>query len=316
MMRRAVLSIGCCILLAANARADLNHDQLAEFRHRLDTLAQAIETGQTNETHQAASALQRWARKQDTSWPIDRLCDRALNDTRQLRDSLRQLSANLDALQHEPDGPDLANARAVLTQVLSEGEYQAALQPNWWQQLVTRLMSWIDRLMRALSRIPGAEKIASVIFCVAVALLLVPLLAVIGYLVWWQFQQHRAAPQIATTGPTLQLESPETHLARANEFLRLGQSTEAIKQFHLAVLATLEQRGLVVPDRTRTNWEYLAQFETKSAAPEPVSLLRWLNRLYDRAVFGSQPCDEVLALEFGKTSQQLMQSVAAGSPRA
>ena len=320
MMRYAILAIGGCVLLAATVRADWNREQLSELRHRLDTLVEAIDTGQTNETHRAAASLRHWARQQAVSWPVDRLCDRALNlagdqDTRQLRESLRQLSANLRRASDSGE-PDLARARSVLSQVLAGTDYQAAVETNWWQQVMARLLHWIDWLIRSLRQIPGAEKVASAMFYVAVALLLVPLLAVTGYLVWWQFQQRRDTPQITTATTALRLESPDTHLARAEDCVRQGHYVEALKQFHLAVLATLEQRGWVTPDRTRTNWEYLAELEAKPAPPESTVLFRSLNRLYDRAVFGTQPCDDRLAREFGKTSQQLMQAVAAGSPQA
>jgi len=314
------------LLCLSAAQAELTPAQVGELQTRLDRLGDALAAGHSNETYRAAATLQRWVYQTDASLPVDLICERALTlaarefdpndrEARQLSESIRRLSANLDSLQSASQA-DVSQARAVLAKVLSEAEYQSTIEPNWWQQIMMRLLRWMDRLMRLLHRIPGAERVASVMFYVAVALLLLPLLAVIGYLVWWQFKQRRDAPHIAMATTTMRLESPDAHLARAEECVRQGQYVEALKQFHLAVLAALEQRGWVAHDRTRTNWEYLAQLEAKPAPPESASLLRSLNRLYDHAVFGTQPCDESLALEFGKTSQQLMQTVAAGSPRA
>ena len=327
MIRHAVLGIIGFTLLTAGARAELSREQLGELRNRLDKLADGIAAGQTNEIHRATSTLQRWALQQDASLPVDLVCERALEltghkfnptdtDAVQLRESIRQLSGNLDALQHASTADDdLTTARTALAQILSGSEYQHAVELDWWQSVIMRVARWLDRLMRLLNRIPGANKVASIMFYIAVALLLVPLLAVIGYLIWWQTKQRRAAPRIQTATSVAVLESPEVHLAQAEAFFRQGQYVEALKQFHLAVLAALEQRGFVAPDRTRTNWEYLAQLEATAAPPESASLLRSLNRHYDRAVFGAQPCDATFAREFGETSQRLMQTVA-GSPRA
>src|SRR6059036_1795668 len=103
MTRRLILGLGCCVLLAASARAELNREQLVELRARLDQLADAVAAGQTNETHRLAASLQRWARQQDASLPVDLICERVLvfppdNEARQLSASIRQLAGNLDAV--------------------------------------------------------------------------------------------------------------------------------------------------------------------------------------------------------------------------
>jgi hypothetical protein len=95
--------------------------------------------------------------------------------------------------------------------------------------------------------------------------------------------------------------------------LQQGERREALKQFYLAVLATLEQRGWVAHDRTRTNWEYLAQLEAHQLPVESTTRLRSLNRIYDRAVYGAQPCDEPLVQEFAGLSRQLIQSPGGGT---
>jgi hypothetical protein len=318
-MRRALFVILGSLLLAGHAGADLSPDQLAALRDRLDQLAEAISTGNPDETARQTAALQQWARQLDPSLPVDLICERVSigrsdAEARQLSETIRQLSGNLDALlAQEPAGDHLASARETLVQVLAADEYRHSIRRSWWQLLMMRVYRWLEWLMQLLSRIPGAEKVASVMFYLVVPLLLLPLLGAIGYLIWWQAKQRRSAPQLETSASVRMLESPETHLGRADELLRQGRSVEALKQFHLAALAALEQRGLVAPDRTRTNWEYLAQLQARPAPPESVSLLRALNALYDRAVFGTHPCDEPFAHAFGQQSRMLMQTVAAGS---
>ncbi len=328
MIRRAVLAVAGCAWLALGARAELTGEQLTELRVRLDQLADAIGAGQTNDIRRAAATLERWVRQQGASLPVDVVCERARAlaamefeagdaEAAALRDSIRQLSANLAALQTASAAGDenLADARAALEQVLAGGEYRHAVQASWWQKVLMRLGRWLERLFGLLGRIPGMEKIASVMFYITVGLLLVPLLGVIGYIIWWQTKQRRDAPRVESVTALAALESPDAHWSRAEAFLREGRCVEALKQFHLAALAALERSGLVAHDRTRTNWEYLAQLQARPAPPESVSLLRALNRLYDRAVFGAAPCDETQARQFGETSLQLMRAVA-GSPPA
>ena len=325
MIRPAVLAFALCALLTGNVRGTLSPEQLGELRVRLDKLADAIALGQSDQTRRTAAALQHWTLQHDASLPVDLVCDKALalaerdfdpSDpaAMQLRDSIRQLATNLDALQRAPPAgsDDLPAAREALAQVLSRAEYHNAVETNWWQQVLLWLAGWMNRLMRLLNRIPGVDKVASAMLYVAVALLLLPLLAIVGYLIWWRAKQRRAMPRVQTATSVTTLESPDVHLARAEAFVRHGQYVGALKQFHLAVLAALEQRGFVAPDRTRTNWEYLAQLEARPAPLESASLLRGLNRLYDRAVFGTQRCDETLAREFGETSQRLLQTLAGG----
>jgi len=326
MSRRCFAGLLAWALLALGAvHAELTGPQIAELRPRLDALADAIATGDAKQTKSAALALQRWGRQVDLSLPVDLLCDRATrlavtdfagdsSAAQQLQDSLRQLSGNLAKLDSAGNAANLADARAALATVLADREYQThGAQPNWWAMLGMKLLYWVTRLFDLLSRIPGAEKIGSVGFYVVVALLLLPLLALIIYLVWRQVQQRRGAVELTSTTAVTALELPAVYLARAEELLQRGEYHEALKQFYLAVLATLEQRGWAMHDRTRTNWEYLAQLEARHLPAEATTVLRALNRIYDRAVYGRQPCDATLVREFSGLSRQLMQTPDASA---
>jgi hypothetical protein len=318
-MHRAFFAILASLLLAGPAGADLSPDQIAALRDRLDQLAEALDAANPDETARQTDELRRWARDHALALPVDLICEKVASsptdaETRQLSEALRQLAGNLDALlARQPDADNLAEARDTLAHVLAAAEYRYSVRSSWWQLFLLRVYRAIDRFMEWLSRIPGAEKVASVAFYIVVALLLLPLLGVIGWLIRWHVKQRRSAPQLETTAAVRTLGSPETHLDRADDLLRQGHWIEALKQFHLAALAALEQRGLVAADRTRTNWEYLAQLQTRPAPPQSVSLLRALNTLYDRAVFGTHPCDESFARAFGQQCRLLLQSVATGS---
>jgi hypothetical protein len=334
---RAVVRIGWCVLwlwiAARPSIAGLAPDQQSDLANRLSSLADAVDRGDANETRQSARALLRWSRQIDGSLPVHLFCERAIQlsddgfdpqtpEARQLHTALQQLAVDLrgDGEPVAPPKGKLGEAHKILDDVLAAPEYRNIERPAWGLRLLFQILDWLNHILSAVSKLPGAEKLGAMMFYVVLGLLLLPLLGVIGYLLWRLARQGRPGPDLESGEAVAQLDAPEVHLARADEFLRRGEFLSALKQYHLAALSSLEQRGLVTCDRTRTNWEYLAQLETNKATTEPRILLRTLNRMYDVAVFGAQRCDEGYLSEFSSLSGKLMQAVAgdtsASPPRS
>jgi hypothetical protein len=328
---RAVVRIGCCALwLWSAARpsiAGLAPDQRGDLANRLSSLADAVDRGDTNETRQSARTLLRWSRQLDGSMPVHLFCERAIQlsddgfdprspEARQLHTAVQQLAVDLRGTGGPvtPAGVNLAEAHNILAAILAAPEYRNVERPGLGSRLFFQALDWLSRMLDTVSRFRGADKIGAAMFYVVLGLLLLPLLGVIGYLIWRVARQRRPGPDLESSEAVAQLDAPEVHLANANEFLRRGEFLSALKQFHLAALSSLERRGLVTCDRTRTNWEYLAQLESNLATTEPRTLLRTLNRMYDHAVFGAQRCDEGYLSEFSLLSSKLMQAVAGVTP--
>jgi|ERR1017187_10841748 hypothetical protein len=323
---RTAVRIGCCVLWLWSAvrpsTAGLAPDQQGDLANRLSSLADAVDRGDANETRQSARALLRWSRQIDGSMPLDLLCKRAIQlsedgfdsqapEARQLHTALQRLAVDLRGAGETvaPVGINLAEAHKILADVLAAPEYRNVERPALGLRLLLQALDWLSRILRAVSRVPGADKIGNVMFYVVLGLLLLPLVGVIGYLVRQLLQQRRPEPDLESGEAVAQWDAPEVYLARADEFLRRGEFLPALKQFHLAVLSNLERCGLVACDRTRTNWEYLAQLESNPTTIEPRTLLRTLNRMYDQAVFGVQRCDEGYLSEFSSLSGKLIQAV-------
>ena len=324
-----VVRIGCWMIwLWAAARpsiATLTPDQQGELANSLSAMADAVDRGDTNETRQTARTLLRWSRQIDASMPVHLLCERAIQlsdegldpetaEARQFHEALQQLVTDLRGAGASVTPINLTEAHKVLDDILAAPEYQNLERPSLAMRLLLQVLDWLRRLFQAASRIPGADKIGAAMFYVVLGLLLLPLFAVVGYGVWQLSRQRRSGPDLQASEAVAQLDEPEVHLAHADEFLRRGEFLSALKQFHLAALSSLERRGLVACDRTRTNWEYLAQLESSLATSEPRTLLRRLNRMYDRAVFGAQRCDGDYLTEFSSLSSKLIHAVASPSP--
>jgi hypothetical protein len=335
---RTAVRIGCCVLwLWSAARpsiAGLAPDQQGDLANRLSSLADAVDRGDANETRQSARALLRWSRQIDGSMPVHLFCERAIQlsddgfdpqtpEARQLHTALQQLAADLRGAGGPvtPAGVNLAEAHNILAGILTAPEYRNVEErPALGLRLLLQALDWLSRILHAVSRFPGADKLGTMMFYVVLGLLLLPLLGVIGYLLWQLTRQRRSGPDLESGETVAQLDAPEVHLVHADEFLHRGEFLSALKQFHLAALSSLERGGLVTCDRTRTNWEYLAQLESNPATTEPRILLRTLNRMYDVAVFGAQRCDEGYLSEFSSLSDKLMRTVAgvtsASPPRS
>jgi len=199
--------------------------------------------------------------------------------------------------------------RKALAEVLAAPEYHDTAGPSWWQRYGIRafqaVMRWLERIFEThLGQV--ASQIA---YYIAMGILVLPLFLLAGYLIWRSLQSREASVTTAATRAVTALESPGIYWQRAQDLLQRGELIEALKNFHLALLAGLEKRGLVVHDRTQTNWEYLTQFRRKSPTTALVTAFQSLNLMYDRTVFGAGSCDEAYVQQFASMTSKLLQDL-------
>lgn len=127
---------------------------------------------------------------------------------------------------------------------------------------------------------------------IALSLLLI---ALIGWVIWkvhplvWQWLKsaevpaRERQPQVAA-----QEELPEARLLlnQAAEMMQQGKYREAMRFAFLALLACLQNRGLLRYDRSRTNREYLSDLRE---VPHLAVIFREATRPYERAWYGQAP---------------------------
>ncbi len=298
-------------------RAELSPAQRHELRAQLHRLADAFDSGDAGKASQAVTEFRQWRSRHGSALPLNWLCQRADelmgDDFDSDSKEVMQFIAIVRKMGDDCAGAvapssDASAARQMLAKVLSSAEYRVQMNgfDNWWERAMIRFLQWLEDVLKRLMSSTTAAKIASVAYYITLGLLLLPLILLVIYMVRRQLQSREAALPVATSRSLAALETADVHLARAREFFQHGDFVESLKQYHLAALAHLEQSGIVAHDRARTNWEYLAQMQRKTNSATSMTLLRHLNLVYDKTVFGMQPCNAVLVEEFSQTVDKFL----------
>jgi len=206
----------------------------------------------------------------------------------------------------------------ILREILARREFaelsrDPTLSERFWAWLEALLRRTLRAIGRLFSRVP-LKRVASAAELV-LWLLFVALATGVLYLVWrlmsgrlgWRRKtQARQEP-----APALRLGDPRELGVRAQDLKIQGKFREALQAYYQMVLAALERRQLVVPDRTRTNWEYYDAVSAKLGTAVPAPQFERLNVIYDRLWYGLQPCTasdvdafEELSMDLAGTSQE------------
>jgi hypothetical protein len=322
----AGLIVTCLALVGSGwpARAQAATAPPVEFRASMEKLLRSLESSDTDAVLSAASTLlsQSWrtgwnaaavsisdeARRlcRDGQRPADADWQRLVAVCRRLLDE-----ANVEP-ERETQQHSLAETRKALTAVLAASEYHGTTAPSWWQRYGIRIFEALSRLLERIFSTHMGQRAATVAYYIAMGILVLPLFILAGYLIWRALQSREDTITPIATHAVTTLESTGVYWQRAQELLQRGNLVEALKNFHLALLAGLEKRGLVVHDRTRTNWEYLTQFRQNSPASALVSSFQSLNLMYDRTVFGAESCDAMYVQQFASMTNQLLQDLSSG----
>jgi hypothetical protein len=292
-----------------------------EFRASIDQLLCSLESRDTDAVQSAASTLLNQPER--TGWnaaavaisnEAQRLCNEqgtSEADWQRLMVVCRRLlnEADLEPEHKALRERTLAETQKTLTAVLASSEYHDSTGPSWWQRYGTRIFEAISRWLERIFSTHLGQRAATIAYYIAMGILVLPLFILAGYLIWRALQSREKTVSTVVTQAATALESPNVYWQRAQEFLQRGELIEALKNFHLALLAGLEKRGLVVHDRTRTNWEYLVQFRQKTTASALVSSFQSLNLMYDRTVFGAGFCDAMSVQQFASMTSKLLQDL-------
>jgi hypothetical protein len=327
-MRAGIIGLIATGLLLAGISAPAGAKPTAtspvEFHTQLDQLLHALESGDTDAVQRVALVLpnQPWrtggnAAAVAISDEAQRLCSIGQGPAdagwQRLIVVCRRL---LNELNVEPEHETqrertLAETRKALTEVLAAPEYHGTAAPSWWQRYGLRVLEVVSRWLERIFSTHLGQRAGVVVYYIAMGVLVLPLFILAGYLIWRALQSREKTVSTVATRTVTMLESPSVYWQRAQDLLQRGELIEAIKNFHLALLAGLEKRGLVVHDRTRTNWEYLTQFRQRSPASALVSSFQSLNRMYDRTVFGDESCDVVYVRQFASLTSKLLQELGS-----
>lgn len=182
-------------------------------------------------------------------------------------------------------------------------EYQnwlAGRRPlDWLRDLWHRLQVWVDRLG---ATHPGLYQV----LLWGSVLLLVALLAHIGYTVWL-IHRRTVQPAGAGLGTGLLPVSGPAPRARADALAREGRYAEALAYRFAAMLLDLESAQAVTLKSSKTPAEYVGEARLDPLGRDTFSTL--VARLYAH-LFGALPCDAGAYRSFGEDAALVIQHVA------
>ena len=194
--------------------------------------------------------------------------------------------------------------RAALRDVFARPEYRWNERPDPWGWIVGvwyRLLDWLDTVQRGH---PAGFKVLLAVL----ALVLVGLLAHMGYVVWRITRPTARTPAGGAEGiGGRELADARAHRARAEELARAGRYAEALAYRFVALVLELERRRALAFHPSKTPAEYVG--EARLDAAGRASLAELVARLY-RHLFGGVPCDEGGYREFGAVADELGRHVA------
>jgi len=196
--------------------------------------------------------------------------------------------------------------RAALREVFARPEYRWNERPDPWGWIVAvwdRLLDWLDGLQRGH---PTGFKVLLALL----TLVLVGLLAHMGYVVWRITRPTARTPAWGEGAGGIgapELADGRAHRLRAEELARAGRYAEALAHRFVALVLDLERRRALAFHPSKTPAEYVG--EARLDAAGRASLAELVARLY-RHVFGGIPCDEGGYREFGAAADELRSHVA------
>ena len=196
--------------------------------------------------------------------------------------------------------------RAALREVFARPEYRWNERPDPWAWIVAvwdRLLDWLDGLQRGH---PAGFKVLLALL----TLVLVGLLAHMGYVVWRITRPTARTPAWGEGAGGIgapELADGRAHRLRAEELARAGRYAEAMAHRFVALVLDLERRRALAFHPSKTPAEYVG--EARLDAAGRASLAELVARLY-RHLFGGVPCDAGGYRDFGAAADEVGRHVA------
>jgi hypothetical protein len=147
------------------------------------------------------------------------------------------------------------------------------------------------RLRRFLARLGGLHETNYALFLVAVAVGTALLIAIVAHLAYTIAQAFKPtwAPKArrrATQAPPP--SSPSALIRDAEELSAQGDHRSAVRSLYLALVRSLQMKGVLPRSASRTNWEHLAHL---AARPALEARVRPFTQTFDEKWYGGRPAD-------------------------
>lgn len=270
-----------------------------EFWQRVDQTITSLRGLKSQSTEAATRALDDLADQWAALGSLTLSGGNAPLDTSFLVSQLRQRPYDLDALIRI--FTDLQNAHlenptrsfgaaelAALQPILQRPEFQWNRPPSpleeWWDSIRAKFLEWLKGIFGKDSLnipVPGEA------FTITASILLALVLLYIFRGLFSDFIAEASMDEEQMAGD--ELLTAESALQKAKEISRAGDYRTAVRYLYLSSLLTLDERGLLRFDRSKTNRETL---RSVAAFPQLSAPLRDVIEVFDRVWYGFQPLDE------------------------
>jgi hypothetical protein len=197
------------------------------------------------------------------------------------------LAAGEDWPQHVFGAADVA----LLAPILAQAEFQwVEKQPSplkvWFEKQFNRLLEWLADLFNLEAALVGGR----IFELVLIGLGLLAVLLVLGYAtrgLWGALVPESVLDQESAPGD--EDLSAESALKKAQSLSAGGDLRQAVRYLYLSSLLTLEERGLLRYDRSKTNRETLRAIADQ---PELRSEMQEVVEVFDRVWYGFQALEQ------------------------
>lgn len=285
----------------------------AEFWQRVEQSLSTLRRLKTQPKESVAPALEELAVQWDQLKGLT-LPDNATVplDASLIVSQLRKSPYDLDLLIQR--FTDLQNARNItssntfgakdlnaLQEILQGPEFEWDRPPSpieeLWNQFWARFQKWFNGLAgddQINVPVPGE------IFTVGASIILLLILLYVFRNLFSDFFLEASAKDEQLAGD--ELLTAESALQKAKDISRGGDYRTAVRYLYISSLLTLDERGLMRFDRSKTNREYL---RSVAAFPQLSAPLREVIDVFDRVWYGFQPLDEENFQHYAEKVDQL-----------
>lgn len=307
------LLLSCLLAISNTGLAQEATISLDQYRQLLTETRAAAEAAQEESSQESIEELRslasRWAAVsavttvEGTTVAVNH--DRLLAALQAPDPDLEALLARLEALESLQerwpnaayDTASAAQARTQLQEILERPQFQwQAQQPSLLEELWQRALRFLFNLIPeevVESRLLGP------LLAVLGVLILAALLIYVGHTFLGNLSSSVEQERRTVSGPDL---ASEAAFREAQDRSRRGDLRSAVRYLYLSTLLTLDERGLLTYDRTRTNREYLRSVANR---PELLGTLSDVIDLFDRVWYGYRSIDQTTYERFEAQVQDL-----------
>ncbi len=188
------------------------------------------------------------------------------------------------------DVPEAQALEAKLDEILARPDFKRAMRGGGHDP--RNAGQWLLlRLRRLLARLGGLHATNYALFIVAVTVGLVLLIAILAHITYTflqafkPMQERRAQDTAAGPAPPL---GPSALIREADESAARGDHRSAIRSLYLALIRSLQMRGVLPRAASQTNWEHLAHIAVR---PALAAVVEPFTRTFDEKWYGGRSAD-------------------------